>query len=236
MLPDEYRDLVEEALNTLLLLAPPDINDADGRPISFSRIFGNAFPVDPHCLDLVEPMDDEPIRYPVDDQLPASVYLSRSLHNYPNWGARLLELEDVVKGQRPSTFNQWEDVKRATESAKSQKRTDFITILAFILSAFLLILALITLVYGAVATKEAEKANDYASIASKVADSSGALVSSFIDGCALPYCRQISHENNTTPLTMTTSPPTTTAFLTVTATAFATVTVTEIISITSIAP
>jgi len=185
--------------------------------------------VDPHCLDLVEPMDDEPIRYPVDEQRPASAYLSRSLHNYPNWGARLLELEDVVKGQRPSTFNQMEDVKR-------EKRTAFITILAFILSAFLLILALITLVYGALGTKEAKKANDYASIASKVADSSGALVSSFIDGCALPYCSQISHENNTTPLTMTTSPSTTTAFLTVTATVFATVTVTQIISITSIAP
>jgi hypothetical protein len=212
-----YKDLAQETLQTLVLLAPDDL---EGGVSAFQHNLG----YDPEDIDLLEPMEDQPEpdngivevepaepeaaepEAAVDDQFGASIYISWSLHMYPNWGARLLELEDVIKGLSPSTFNEWHDKER-------EERVAFLTFLAFLLSVILLVLTVATFVYGFKADKEAEKANTYASIGSVVADSSGSMVSSFLAGCGVPYCTHLLGENN---LTMTTLGPTTTAILTVT--------------------
>jgi hypothetical protein len=175
-------------------------------------------------------MEDQPVDQPVqNDQVAASVYLNRSLHNYPNWGARLLELEEVAKGQRPSTFNEW-------HQKKVRKRADNVALWAFILSAILLILTFIAVVPGFIAVREAKKANVYASIASTAADSGAAQTSSLLS-CAVPYfCHDVGG-NSTIPLTPTPTnsvfaSATTTSVVTITATAFTTATVTEIVNIT----
>jgi hypothetical protein len=175
------------------------------------------------------PVQNQPPQPVQNHPADASVYLSRSLHSYPNWGARLLELEEVIKGQSPSTFNQWHEERR-------ERIVSCVTIWAFILSVLLLILTIVTLVYGKKAADQAREANVYAGIASVGADSTGAQLSSFLTGCGVPYCTHLLGENNTVPLTMTTFAPTTTAFFTVTATAFTTATVSDTVTITSTIP
>ncbi len=227
---NRYKDLAQETLQTLVLLAPYDVR---GGVSAFQQNLGD----DLEDIDLLEPMEDQPVpvdnpiqpEVAIDDQFGASIYISRSLHMYPNWGARLLELEDVVKGLNPNTFNEWHDEER-------DERVAFLTFLAFLLSVILLVFTVITFVYGFKATKEAENANNYASIGSVVADASGSMISSFLDGCGVPYCTHLLGENN---LTITTFGPTTTAILTVTATlstTAATETITQSITITSTVP
>jgi hypothetical protein len=225
-----YKDLAQETLQTLVLLAPYDLR---GGVTAFHHNLGD----DPEDVDLLEPMEDQPVpddhsaepEAAVDDQFGASIYISRSLHMYPNWGARLLELEDVIKGLSPSTFNESHNKKREEQVA-------FLTLYASVLSGILVYITIATFVYRVKAVKEAEKTNNYASIGSVVADASGSMTSSFLAGCGVPYCTHLLGESN---LTMTTFGSTTTAIFTVTATLFttaATETITKSIIITSTLP
>jgi hypothetical protein len=224
MIPRWCRELAQETLNTLQLLVPYDSPDLAIYAAEFRNIFH---------IDFLQEVGDIAIRGEDDDReidegVETREYLTRSLQNYHYWGARLLELEEIVRGQKPSTFNEWSQERRDARVAD-------ITWWAFLLSAALLIATILATAFGGVATEEAKKANVFARIASVAADSNSGLMTSLVDNlscfCATASTGFQTMTDNTTT-TVSGESVVSASVVTVTATTLVTVTVTTMQDIT----
>jgi hypothetical protein len=232
--PKWHRDVAQETLNTLHLLAPYDIA---GCMDEFARLFR---------IDLWQPMNDHlgvgPPQYlppqggfdPDDNTLVALLpgqpgtheYLTRSLRNYPYWGARLLELEDIARGQNPSTFNEWSDHRREVRNA-------WVTWVAFLFSIIALVFTILAAIWGLGSLNESKQANVYASHASVAGDQDANLTSSLLGslGCCCGSCAHVTQAMTDNTTTTSVVSMRTTHVVTVTATTLVTVTVTTTIDV-----
>ena len=224
MIPRWCRELAQETLNTLQLLVPYDSPDSATYAAEFRDLFHIDFLQEMGNIALLGEDDGREI----DEGVKTREYLTRSLQNYPYWGARLLELEKIVRGQKPSTFNQWSQEQRDARVAD-------ITWWAFLLSAVVLIATILATAFGGVATEEAKKANVFAGIASVAADSNAGLMTSLVDNlsccCATASTGFQTMTDNTTT-TVGGESVVSASVVTVTATTLVTVTVTTIQDIT----